>query len=583
MDLKKTKKAKKIMSFLCAVALIGSTSYQMIGSNGLLVSADTVSNFNVYSMDSFDWENWHFGNEIPSSEKLNFGNDVELWGKDIVSDTISDVTETIDDMTGLTVYEWTIPATEIIFLGGKIRDTGWSDETLYSQQMLFGKRIENAFTVKVFANERRISYISLIPNMEFDNENVKGYVLPDDMNISFNTQLFNDYSRGYNTEFPYFCPSKSYSSDETVTYSFPKIMSVSTAKILSDDDIPLYLQIELNDNFFKGYNDDNKVSIFGKEITLGEGVDILSSSKVTQVGRTFECSSPDNTDVSSFCGKGYNASAILDKHTGYVTFNFDFGKQDEYLRLQDYMYNYLNNFNGDSEEMENLILEYKKVFLDKYTVELSTKSKEVADNIVTALKSTFGDNVDDDYKFGDWHFLNAGYRFDDWDFCEENLSVTPYEHEGETYYRIEYHVFNDVDFIDLDDLNRTMLFELPSVSFTIPVDKLVDSNNNDGNVLVGVPYDFYDDRDAYSETLDNTLNFNDVLSLELGKDVLKGDFDGNGVINTLDLMRMKKYVFGMTDEIFPNMYNKYGADTNGDGNINILDVIELKRILLQEE
>lgn len=572
MNLKKTKKA---VAFLCAVALIGSTSYQMVG-NSLSVSASTestVSNFNVVSEDTFDWNNWDFGESIPSSEKMNFGEDEELWGENIVyNNDFSLVTEEESDDGSEKIYQWNVPATEIKFLGGmtgKDAPENAFASHYFSQQMLFGKKIENAFTVKLHIfSDRIVSGVELIPNQELNNDDdVKGYVLPDGMDIKFNKNSFNYgvfYDQDLINNITGFNFSKTYITEAgEVQYSLPRVIS---SNLLSrQDGTFIDLNLTINENAYEN----EVISVFGKSFRLnGE----RSASEATRGGRTFSCSFSDDEDEwytsPSFGDKNYDVSVTLDAHTGEATFDFCFNQeQDDFFKMQEFMYNKVNQFTETDTEAFSIIEDYKRYLKDMYTIELSTKSKEIADNIVTAIKTDY-----------DGFYTDCGYRYGDWDFKEKNLSLTEYEHQGETYYRIEYCFIDDDDFSELSFLNEKVLFELSNVTLKLPFSKLVDSTGGDSTMLIGVPYDFYEDNDYYGKTLDNNIvDFKEVLS-QLEIEVETGDVDGNGVVNSLDLMRLKKYILGVGNPL--TVFNKYGADVNDDGNINVLDIIALKKILL---
>jgi hypothetical protein len=59
---------------------------------------------------------------------------------------------------------------------------------------------------------------------------------------------------------------------------------------------------------------------------------------------------------------------------------------------------------------------------------------------------------------------------------------------------------------------------------------------------------------------------------------LTGDVDGNGSVNSVDLLLAKKYALQMVDASDINFDN---ADVNGDGNVNSVDILNLKKYLLQ--
>lgn len=80
----------------------------------------------------------------------------------------------------------------------------------------------------------------------------------------------------------------------------------------------------------------------------------------------------------------------------------------------------------------------------------------------------------------------------------------------------------------------------------------------------------------------STLNFkmpgNRVsLTARFLSDALVADYTGDGKIDILDLIRLKKYVLGENVDL-----NGRSGDTNGDGDINGLDLVHLLRYLLGE-
>jgi len=54
--------------------------------------------------------------------------------------------------------------------------------------------------------------------------------------------------------------------------------------------------------------------------------------------------------------------------------------------------------------------------------------------------------------------------------------------------------------------------------------------------------------------------------------VLRGDANGDGNVNALDITKVKRIVAGLDAET-------PGADANQDGNINALDITKVKRII----
>ncbi|PJI07792.1 MULTISPECIES: glycoside hydrolase family 9 protein [Clostridium] len=61
-------------------------------------------------------------------------------------------------------------------------------------------------------------------------------------------------------------------------------------------------------------------------------------------------------------------------------------------------------------------------------------------------------------------------------------------------------------------------------------------------------------------------------------EIKKGDLNGDGVVNVLDLITLKRYLKG-TITSFPNGVSLSVADINGDGTVNVLDLIALKKML----
>ena len=59
------------------------------------------------------------------------------------------------------------------------------------------------------------------------------------------------------------------------------------------------------------------------------------------------------------------------------------------------------------------------------------------------------------------------------------------------------------------------------------------------------------------------------------RDVLPGDVNGDGVVDTLDITRLRRYLAEETVDLFP------GADMNGDGAVNIEDLTSLRRYLVE--
>lgn len=59
------------------------------------------------------------------------------------------------------------------------------------------------------------------------------------------------------------------------------------------------------------------------------------------------------------------------------------------------------------------------------------------------------------------------------------------------------------------------------------------------------------------------------------RDVLPGDVNGDGVVDTLDITRLRRYLAEEDVEIFP------GADMTGDGTVTLADLACLRRYLVE--
>ena len=67
----------------------------------------------------------------------------------------------------------------------------------------------------------------------------------------------------------------------------------------------------------------------------------------------------------------------------------------------------------------------------------------------------------------------------------------------------------------------------------------------------------------------------DVNIAMVKKDHTPGDLNGDGKVNVMDLIRLKRYLADGT-EVVGN------ADVNGDGKVNVMDLIRLKRYIAGE-
>ena len=114
-------KFKKATAILCAFTAIlsGNCMTANAEDTNWAETEKNATNFGYSSEDEIDWDKIDW-NKIPSSERLNFY-EKNIWGEDIVyplNTSNEDVTVTYDD-SGETTYEWDIPATEVVFMGGR--------------------------------------------------------------------------------------------------------------------------------------------------------------------------------------------------------------------------------------------------------------------------------------------------------------------------------------------------------------------------------------------------------------------------------------------------------------------------------
>ncbi|OPZ90778.1 MAG: Endoglucanase E precursor [Firmicutes bacterium ADurb.Bin419] len=73
---------------------------------------------------------------------------------------------------------------------------------------------------------------------------------------------------------------------------------------------------------------------------------------------------------------------------------------------------------------------------------------------------------------------------------------------------------------------------------------------------------------------DNTIN----ILKGSNSNIIKGDIDGNGAVNSIDFGYFRQYLLGINT--FPSPNGKESADINNDGLINSIDYANLKLILL---
>lgn len=66
---------------------------------------------------------------------------------------------------------------------------------------------------------------------------------------------------------------------------------------------------------------------------------------------------------------------------------------------------------------------------------------------------------------------------------------------------------------------------------------------------------------------------------EVENEIVKGDINGDGKVDCIDLLSVKKYILGVAAELTADAQKS--ADMNEDGSINIIDVIMIKNIILK--
>ncbi|TYQ14546.1 UNVERIFIED_CONTAM: dockerin type I repeat protein [Acetivibrio alkalicellulosi] len=72
---------------------------------------------------------------------------------------------------------------------------------------------------------------------------------------------------------------------------------------------------------------------------------------------------------------------------------------------------------------------------------------------------------------------------------------------------------------------------------------------------------------------------NDMINVDMIEtDIIYGDLNGDGIVNSIDAVLMRRYILGIATNIDINTEN---ADINGDGKINSIDYVLLKRYILE--
>ena len=91
----------------------------------------------------------------------------------------------------------------------------------------------------------------------------------------------------------------------------------------------------------------------------------------------------------------------------------------------------------------------------------------------------------------------------------------------------------------------------------------------DGEIPVTVSYGSGDIINDAEETFSPSVTAGGITVYS----ILPGDINGDGDVNALDLIRLKKYIADDSTELVGN------GDVNDDGDINSLDLIRLKKYL----
>lgn len=548
-------KFKKATAILCAFTTILSGNCMTANAEDTdwAETEKNATNFGYSSEDEIDWDKIDW-NKIPFSERLNVY-EKNIWGEDIVyplNTSNEDVTVTYDD-SGETTYEWDIPATEVVFMGGRTN----SAEYECIQQLIFGEKMEKAFHITLTLYENTLRNVTIKRNFEEDiNKDVVGYVLPDGMNISFDTRCFNnDFQRDY---FMHETKAIKLYDNNVITYAFSRLVEEDYG-LYREDSLPLDLKVNENIREYGG-----SFTIFGKtfdfvELCKNGNIDFLSDPAPVIKGQTYNCLI-DGERFDSWrekFAKFYNVTETIDETKGNVTFNFMFDK-DRVISFQNSFFRETNKYKDDFERYEKCEQEMTKAFKDAVTIEISTCSKKVADNILSALKN-------------DKRVYYDGIGYNHFGIDEQRISIETYDESGKTYYRIKYCLLDNIDkdtrFLlrYLSDLN---------LSFTIPISRLVEEDWSDKQVLVGVPYDFYDDTDFYDTTLEEYFFDASKLEDECKAKSVKGDINGDTRFNIADLLVLNEYLLG--EKMDYDYFNRYAVDVNNDGVVNVFDMVALK-------
>ncbi|MEJ6951308.1 glycoside hydrolase family 9 protein [Natronospora cellulosivora (SeqCode)] len=114
----------------------------------------------------------------------------------------------------------------------------------------------------------------------------------------------------------------------------------------------------------------------------------------------------------------------------------------------------------------------------------------------------------------------------------------------------------------------------------------------------GVPFDYFDDysfQDISSTDANNPVKTDRITVYEEGRllfgvepdggakkpEIILGDIDGNGIVDSIDLVLLGRYILTMIDEL-PSEESYIAADLNKDSVIDALDYAKLGRLILDE-
>ena len=133
--------------------------------------------------------------------------------------------------------------------------------------------------------------------------------------------------------------------------------------------------------------------------------------------------------------------------------------------------------------------------------------------------------------------------------------------------------------LELENVDSTQL-EVP-VKVTLPIPASI---NPDFLVILHYhvtgeapeeiwPYVFQQDGQYYASFV--VTSFSDfVMTVPATEETLPGDANGDGVVNTMDLIRLMKYISGVEVDVAEG-----AGDVNGDGKVNTMDLIRLMKII----